>query len=105
MESFMAEEHVSSEYDAEAVAEVRAKDRKESGQSKSSSRLLQSLALIITGLIAVVVSLRLLAVSTWSRRTALAILQAEGTSSIITGTVVSTLGTAVGVAFGVFLVS
>jgi hypothetical protein len=90
------------------AAEAEEEDGTESGQDKSSAKsssiLLQNLGLLIAGLIAVVVSLRLLAVSTWSRRTALAILQAGGSSSVITGTVLSALGTAVGVAFGLFLV-
>ena len=62
------------------------------------------LSLILTLTAAVIIALRLLVIATWSRRTALAILQTAGSAQVITGVLVSTIGTAGGAAVGLYLV-
>ena len=72
--------------------------------SKSASWFAQ-MALIVTWLVALVVAVRLLVVSTWSRRTALAILQTGGTANVVTGVIVSTFAIACGAALCLYLIA
>jgi hypothetical protein len=61
------------------------------------------LPLIAAGLVALIIALRLLVIATWSRRTAVAILQTGGSATVVTGVLISTIGIAGGAAFGLYL--
>jgi hypothetical protein len=63
----------------------------------------EHLALIATGLVALIIALRLLVIATWSRRTAVAMLQTGGSATVVTGVLISTLGIAGGAIFGLYL--
>ncbi len=61
------------------------------------------LSLILTLAVALIAAFRLLAVATWSRRTAVAILQTTGTTQVVTGALISSFGIASGVAMGAYV--
>jgi hypothetical protein len=92
-------------YDESTESAERTSQRsgRRSGNGLKEESWVTQLSVILTLAVGIVAALRLLAVATWSRRTAMVILQTTGTTQVITGALISTMGIAGGFAFGTYV--